>query len=350
MEKESQGMTPWERFAKVARGEQADRVPVALIVDSPWLPGFAGIDTLDYFLQPDQWLRINLDLLKRFPDVTWIPGFWVEYGMAAEPSAFGTRIVWHHDQPPSIEPVRDGLATLVEMEPPDPNRHGLMPLILQLYTDVERRLLAKDINIKMVAARGPLAIASWLLGVTEILIALTQEPGLCSRLIDMLTETVISWLRAQLSVLRAPEGILLLDDIVGMLSPKMFEQFVRPYYTRIFGAFNDLIKVYHNDTPCLHLLEPMSALGFDVFNFSHELDIVTVQAKMPGIVLMGNVPPLSIMARGTPEEAESWARECVRKTGGHQLILSAGGGASPGTLPETVDALSRVAMATEMRT
>jgi hypothetical protein len=53
-----------------------------------------------YFLQPDEWLRINLSLLKRFPEVAWIPGFWVEYGMAAEPSAFGTRIVWHHNQPP----------------------------------------------------------------------------------------------------------------------------------------------------------------------------------------------------------------------------------------------------------
>ena len=67
----SRDMTPWERFAKVARGVPADRIPVALIVDSPWLPGHAGIETLDYFLHPDQWLRINLDLLKRFPNVAW---------------------------------------------------------------------------------------------------------------------------------------------------------------------------------------------------------------------------------------------------------------------------------------
>ena len=44
-----------------------------------------------------------------------------------------------------------------------------------------------------------------------------------------------------------------------------------------------------------------------------------------------------------PSEAASWAQECVRKTGGRNLILSAGGGVSPGTLPETIDALARVA-------
>ncbi len=347
MDRQPPSMTPWERFAAVARSGQADHVPVALIVDSPWLPGYAGIDMLEYFLRPDEWLRINLELLQRFPDVAWIPGFWVEYGMAVEPSAFGSRLVWHHDQPPSMEPVRGGLGTLVGMEPPDPQRHGLMPLILQRYVDAELRLLSEDINIKMVAARGPLAIASWLVGISEILIALKQEPKACSQLLDMLTDTVIAWLRAQLGVLRSPEGILLLDDMVGMLSPKMFEQFARPYYTRIFGAFDGFIKVYHNDTPCLHLLEPMSTLGFDVFNFSHELDIATVQARMSGIALMGNVPPLTVMARGTPKEAEAWAQECIRKTGGRRLILSAGGGASPGTLPETIDALARVAMASE---
>ena len=336
-------MIPWERFATVAQGSQADRVPVALIVDSPWLPGYAGLDTLDYFLRPDEWLRINLGLLERFPDVAWIPSFWIEYGMAAEPSAFGARIVWHHDQPPSIELVRGGLAALADIESPDPQRHGLMPLVLQRYADAERRLLPEGINVKMVAARGPLAVASWLLGVTELMIALKTQPEDISRLLDVLTTTVITWLRAQLDVLHAPEGILVLDDIVGMLSPKLFEQFARPYLSRIFASFEGLIKVYHNDTPCAHLVGPMSTLGFDVFNFSHELDIAAVQAKMPGVALMGNVPPLNVMVRGTPEKVQAWARECVLKTGGRGLILSAGGGVSPGTPPEAIDALMRAA-------
>jgi hypothetical protein len=105
-----------------------------------------------------------------------------------------------------------------------------------------------------------------------------------------------------------------------------------------------------NPPPGRHLLEPISNLGFNVLNFSHDLDIATVQSKMPGIVLMVNVPPLSVMARETREETGSWARECVRKTGGQRLILSAGGGASPGALPEAVDGLSHVAMVSESKT
>jgi uroporphyrinogen decarboxylase len=192
---EHEKMTPWERFATVARGGQADRVPVALLVDSPWLPGYAGIGTLDYFLRPDEWLRIHLGLMERFPDVTWIPGWWIEYGMAAEPSAFGARIVWHLDQPPSIEPIKGGLASLADIEPPDPQRHGLMPLVLQRYTDAEHRFLPEGMPIHMVAARGPLAVASWLLGVTDLMIALKLQPEAASCLLDVLTTTTIVWQR-----------------------------------------------------------------------------------------------------------------------------------------------------------
>lgn len=336
-------MTPWERFAAVARGGKADRVPVALIVDSPWLPGYADVDTLDYFLNTDRWLRINRDLLTRFPDVAWIPGFWIEYGMAAEPSAFGARIVWHHDQPPAIEPVLGGLAALKDVEPADPQHHGFMPLILQRYAETENQLLRDGIHIKMVAARGPFAVTGWMLSMTELMVVLQTEPEAMHQLLDTVTTTLIAWLRAQLNVLKAPEGIMVLDDIVGLLSPKLFEEFARPCMTRLFSEFNGMIRVYHNDTPCPHLIKPMANLGFDVFNFSHEMDIAKVQAEMPNVALMGNVSPYAVMVNGTPQEVEAWARECVRKMNKKNLILSAGGGISPGTPAEAIEALMKVA-------
>jgi len=95
--------TPWKRFKQAAALGEPDQVPVALIADSPWLPGYAGIDTLEYFLFPDRWLEIQLSLRERFPDAVWIPDFWVEYGMAAEPSSFGARVHFRLDSPPSIE-------------------------------------------------------------------------------------------------------------------------------------------------------------------------------------------------------------------------------------------------------
>ena len=199
--------TPWERFATVARHGTADQIPVALIVDSPWLPGYAGIDTLDYFLREDDWLRINRGLLERFPEVAWIPGFWIEYGMAAEPSAFGARVLWHHDRPPSIEAVPGGLAAVADMEPPDPTEHGMMPLVLQRYASLERY----GIHPQMVAARGPFAVANWVIGASDLMLGLASDPDTITRFLDTVTTTIIRFLHAQLDTLRDPQGILVLD-------------------------------------------------------------------------------------------------------------------------------------------
>ena len=154
--------TPWERFKQAARMGEPEQVPVALIVDSPWLPGYARIDTRDYFLFPDKWLEINLGLLERFPEAIWIPGFWVEYGMAAEPSAFGVKPRFYSDQPPSIEPVVTEPEFWANLKPANPEQDGLMPLVLRLYEVMEQRLRADGLGIRMVAARGPMTLASLL--------------------------------------------------------------------------------------------------------------------------------------------------------------------------------------------
>jgi len=337
--------TPWERFKQAARLGEPDRVPVGLIVDSPWLPGYAGLDTRDYFLFPDQWLAINLGLLERFPEAVWIPGFWVEYGMAAEPSAFGVKLRFHPDRPPSIEPLVADLAFWADVKPANPHEDGLMPLVLRLYEVMDKQLQAEGLGIKMVCARGPMTVASWLAGVTPLMMGLITSPAEVSRILDTVTTTLIRWLHAQLDALRQPEGIMLLDDIVGLVSGRHYEEFVHPHLRRIFDEFDGLIRVYHNDTPCPHLLESLAEANFDVFNFSHQVDIGEVKAKMGHrVAVMGNVPPLDVGVRGTPAEVARWARDCLEKAApGGGMILSFGGGVSPGTPPENIDALLKAA-------
>lgn len=335
----------WDRFIKAARLEQTDRVPVALIVDSPWLPGYAGIDTRDYFLFPEKWLEINLGLLERFPDAAWLPGFWVEFGMAAEPSAFGCRMHFYADRPPSIEPLVPDLAFWEQISPVNPAEDGLMPLVLRLYRQMDQRLAVEGLGIHMVAARGPLTTASWLTGIGPLMEGLVAQPEQAGRVLETVTTSLISWLEAQLSTLRQPQGILLLDDLVGMVSRRTYEKMVAPHLQRIFNYFSGLVRVYHNDTPCPHLLEPLSQAGFDVFNFSHQTDIALVKQKLGGkVALMGNVAPLDLGVRGAREQVYAAALECLDKAApGGGMILSFGGGVSPGTLPENIDALLRAA-------
>jgi uroporphyrinogen decarboxylase len=338
----------WERFKRVALSKNSGErhgVTIALIVDSPWLPGFMGISHIDYFTLPDQWTKANLYIEERFPNVIFLPGFWVEYGMAAEPSAFGCKIVWWKNSPPSMNPVIHDASEISRLKVPTPSTDGLMPFVLSLYRCAEKSLKGYGEHIKMVAARGPLAIAGYLRGVTELMMDLKLFPTETKRLLGITTETTIQWLRAQIQNLPEIEGVMVLDDIVGFLSPSDYLEFAHPFLKEIFSSFPDMVKVYHNDSNINHILEDLAETGFHVLNFSHNLDIGVVWQRIGNkISLMGNVPPLEVLAKGNPEEVRSWAKACITKTKGAQnLILSAGGGVSPDTPAQNIDALVEAA-------
>jgi MtaA/CmuA family methyltransferase len=338
----------WDRFKSIAVSGRAGGKrphPVALIIDSPWIPGFKEISHLDYFLLPDLWMKANLSIEERFPDVVFLPGFWVEYGMATEPSAFGCKVVWGKDGPPSLSPAIRDISEVSRLQVPDPSTDGLMPLALNLYRRAEESLGARGDRIRMVAARGPLTLAGHIRGVTEFLMDLKLNPSEAKSLLEITTQTVIEWLKAQMRALPGVEGIMVLDDLVGFLSPADYGEFAHPLLKRIFGAFPDAVKVYHNDNRTDHILEGLADTGFHLFNFSHNHDIGEVFRRVGDKVrLLGNVPPLEVMSQGTPDEVRSCVKSCIEKTdGGKNLILSAGGGVSPGTPAKNIDALIQAA-------
>lgn len=335
---------PWRDFLAAARGGRPERVPVALIVDSPWMPGFLGMHTLDFFLDTRAWLDAYMKVLDRFPDVVFLPGFWVEYGMANEPTAFGAGIVWRPDAPPSLRHLELPTAEWGSFRRPDPETEGLMPLALRRLELLERGALPDPHRIRFAAARGPLAIAAHVLGTTRFLEATAAEPGAAEAALDVFADTVVAFLKAQVSRLREPLGILLLDDIPGMLSPRGFDRMALPFLQRVFDAFPGLLRVYHNDTPCAHLLRRIEKLHCEVWNFSHEVDLAAARAALPRMALLGNVAPLGTLVRGTPEQVYEEARACIAKAGASGgFILSAGGGLSPGTTAAHIDALVRAA-------
>jgi uroporphyrinogen decarboxylase len=265
--------------------------------------------------------------------------------MAAEPSAFGAKIRFYPDRPPSIEPLVTDPEFWADVKPVNPLEDGLMPLVLRLYRGMDERLCAEGTPIRMVASRGPLTVASWLVGITPLMEALVMRPAVISRLLETVTTSLISWLEAQLDCLSQPEGILLLDDLVGMVSPRTYQALVEPQLKRLFDHFAGLVRIFHNDTPCPRLLESLSQAGFDAFNFSHQTDIALVKNKLgQRVALMGNVAPLDLGVRGDPEEVYNAALDCLEKAApGGGMILSFGGGVSPGTRPENIDALLQAA-------
>ena len=90
----------WETLLAVIRGEDIRPLPVGFIIDSPWLPNWAGYSFLDYFTDGKVWFQANMKAIETFPEAIFLPGFWSEYGMSTEPSAFGAVCTWEENEFP----------------------------------------------------------------------------------------------------------------------------------------------------------------------------------------------------------------------------------------------------------
>jgi uroporphyrinogen-III decarboxylase len=332
----------WRAFKRAAKREGVERPPLALIVDSPWIPGYLGISHLDYFLDPEVWFDANLRLLREFPEVTFIPSWWIEYGMAIEPSALGAKIVFHAHQTPSVSPTLYRLSDVRDIAPVQATSDGLMAFVLRLYERQLPRIRDAGFTVPIVTARGPLCTAAFYRGLNDFMTDLIDDPAGVHALLELTTRLTIDWLRAQADVIgESVEGLLILDDIVGFLSPSLYREFAHPYLCRLFEAFpKDWVKLYHNDANVGPVVEDLATTGIDVLNWGKSPDAAELQRRVGDrICLMGNVPPLDIGVRGTPDEVRQAARQVLEATRGRGLILSVGGGVSPGMPRENIRAL-----------
>ncbi len=335
----------WNDLLRILDGELLDPLPVGLIVDCPSLPGWAGMSILDYLTDDAAWLRANLEAVERFPDVMFLPGFWAEYGMCTEPSAFGGRCVWPDDDFPFAKKCLEDYDEIAKLTKPDCRTDGMCPFAIKRLAHCQEAMQQAGHRIRFATSRGPMNIATYLLGHTETLVGVKTNSEEIHKLLDVVTDFVVDWLKHQVAAFDSIDGILVLDDLIGFLGEDDFQQFTVPYFKRIAESLDVRVKALHNDCHGLITARYLEPMGYNLFNFSfeHPLDEMR-QATGDSVILLGNVPPLGVLARGTAEDVGRSTAEALASIDDRcRLILSVGGGTPPDVPPENVDALCAAA-------
>ena len=330
----------WNTLLKVLAGEPVRPVPAGFIIDSPWLPPWMGMSILDYYASESMWLEANFKAMRRFPQAIFLPGFWSEYGMCTEPSAFGAKSVWQESELPFADKTLNYEQPFGETPRPNPSTDGLLPFTLRRLVHARGEIEKAGHAIRFAVCRGPLNIASFLLGATEFMISIKEKPEECHALLNTITDFLVEWLRLQKEAIPTIDGIFALDDLVGFLGREDFAAFAKPYVTRVFGAFPATVRFFHNDAAGLITAPHLHEMGINLFNFSFNHSLAQMrQLAGPEVTLLGNVPPRDVMATGTPEAVRRAVLDSVAGlTDRRRVILSVGGGMSPGTSTENIEA------------
>jgi uroporphyrinogen decarboxylase len=330
----------WNDLISVIRGETLQRPPTGFIIDSPWLPNWAGMTILDYFTDNRLFLDANLKAIRAFPQTLLMPGFWSEYGMCTEPSAFGAVSIWEENQFPFAKKVLRTAADVEFIEKPDPRKDGLLPFVIKRLQQLQPEIEKEGHKIRFAVARGPLNIASFLMGATEFLMALKTDPERMHQLLKIATDFLVDWIHYQRECFPSIDGILLLDDIVGFISRGDFETFALPYLRRAFTA-DVTVKFFHNDAQCKICAPYLPDIGVNLLNFGVQHTLAEMKDWTANkITLMGNIPPRDVLAGGSPADVTQAVTDMLQGLEDHsRLIVSCGGGMPPAVATENIRAL-----------
>jgi len=330
----------WEKLLAVINGEVFQPLPAGFIIDSPWLPGWAGISTLDYFTNEQMWFEANLAAVRQFGNIIFLPGFWAEFGMCTEPSAFGCKCCWQENELPFAEKIITDIQDVHSVHKPNPKTDGLPPFVLNRLKHYRSQIEQAGHAIRFAVSRGPLNIASFLMGATEFLMAIRTNPHESQKLLEIITDFIIDWLELQAETFPSIDGILILDDIVGFLGDDDFRQAAFPYLSRIFQSLNLSVKFFHNDAVGVVCAPYLAEIGVNLFNFSHQHSLSQMkELTKNSVTLLGNIPGRDVLAAGTPQDVRKSVEAALDSVAEvSRIILSCGGGMPPDVPTENIEA------------
>ena len=330
----------WDDLKSFINGGKLNYKPIGFIIDSPWLPGWNNISTIEYYSSDRLWWETNVKAIETFPDVWFLPGFWSEYGMCTEPSAFGARMVWPDQNLPYAEKVIESIDEVKKLPAPDVRTDGLLPFMINRLKTFEPQIIDMGHNIRFAISRGPLNIATFLMGTTEFMMALMMDPSQVHLLIRKLTDFIKDWLAYQKACFPSIEGVLILDDIIGFVGDIEFREFVLPYFKEIFSHLDLPVKCLHNDAKGLITAKYLDEIGANIFNYSFEhtnKEIFGLAGS--GVTLLGNIPPRDVLAAGNEEDVIKAVKEQAIDTPENaNIIWSCGGGMPPDVSNANIEA------------
>ncbi len=280
----------------------------------------------------------NMKAIETFPDTLFLPGFWSEYGMCSEPSAFGAKCIWQKDDLPHADQIITDLSQVTDLSCPDPSTDGLLPFIIERLVKMEPEINEFGHEIKFAVARGPLNIASFLMGTTELMMAIMLQPEEVHQLMRIITDFSKKWILLQKETFPTIEGILLLDDIVGFVGEPECKTFAVPYIKEIFQAFEAEIRFFHNDANGIVSTPFIEEMGVNLYNFSYEHSLNEIRKLAgPNIALLGNLSPRDVLAAGSKEMVIAETKKMIEDCDDTQRIVwSIGGGMSQETPTENI--------------
>ena len=238
---------------------------------------------------------------------------------------------------------------LDDLAVPDPATAGRMPFMLAAArAAVEAN--GSDLFIEANIDSGAFQMAGILRGAEQLMRDVADEPRRVHELLVFCTEVACAYAGAMAAT--GVDAIQFGDSTASLISPRMYEEFVKPYQPPVVDAIRGAgcYPFLHVCGDSNHLSGLLAESGAACVEIDAPADLgATVRAFKDRAVVRGNVSTM-LLKDGTAEQVADSARACLAAAGAGRLILSPGCGVPRGTPMENIRAMVEVARQTPLDT
>lgn len=279
-----------------------------------------GYKTSDFVRSADAQVEVMAWIAEHMPTNAVIGPM----DLSIEAEAFGATARYSDEDVPAIVGQlvedEDG-ANALQIPSVNAGRCGIAP-------EVIARLKAKGVRKPVYGGMiGPFSLAGRLMDVTEVMFLMMDEPETVKAVTEKATEFLIAYGRAIKQA--GADGLFMAEPLAGVVSPDGLAEFSAPYVKRIVEVLQDekFPVVYHNcGTNVIKAADVIFAQGAAGYHFGNAVNLKEMLEKAPkNVLVMGNIDPVNVLARGTPESIRAACEALVKDCGGFpNFILSSG--------------------------
>lgn len=319
-----------DTFLKACRGEKTDYTPVWIMRQAGrYLPEYQKVRSKVDFLTLCKTPELAAEVTLQPVDILKVDAAILFSDILVPVEAIGMKLEFSESKGPILyDPIRDsiGVSRLRTLDPEED-----VPFVMDTI-----KLLKQGLKVPLIGFSGaPFTLATYMIegGSSRNYVntkrMMYSEPELFHRLMDKITDCVISYLKAQIDA--GVDAVQVFDSWAGILSPSDFDEFALKYVQKIISSLKPgLPKIYFAFNGSA-MLNHVQKSGADVLGIDWRIDMSdAINTLGPDAKVQGNLDPCTLF--GTSDVIARKTAEVVKKgraAKGHIFNLG------HGILPET---------------
>jgi len=296
-------------------------VPWSVALEDEIITEYAGIKLRDYYTNSKVMLDAQLKAKEKFQKLYGIGRFvkiGPTYSSYLEGTMLGVKVFFPKDDVPwpDKKPLITDIREVDKLRILNPFTEGLMAKYIKTYLYMKEKVGNKysiELEGENRGPEGPITTAVIIRG-QDFFMDIYDHPRDVHKLVKLVTEVSLLMRRTIEKVIGIRmKSTWIKDDYAGMLTPAQYEEFVLPYYQKIYQEFGEESRILHSELlrkEHLKLVDPLRLTWYSPASSSY-LAVKDI-LEVIGPIFTYQIKPQELI-NGSPESIRMRYRQLVKQ-------------------------------------